>query len=373
MASDNNNKRILHLITGLNTGGAEMMLYKISKYRSRKIEYKVLSLTTLGPISDKIRSTGVPVESLGLTKNPISLLKAFKLFKIINMFKPDIIQTWLYHSDLIGAIAGLITNTPVYWNIRQEKVSLKLNKWSTVAVFKLCSFLSFVPKRIISCSKRAQEFHIENGFSKDKFELVYNGFELDAFTPPSTGQLKENFEKKLVIHVGRYAPLKNQIGFIEVASKIKDQIPEAVFEMYGDNVDNKNPYLDQAIKKHKNLQGSIFLRGRTDSPQELYKKSSLLISTSFSEGFSNTIGEAMASALPVIGTFAGDTEFIIDNDKLVFQPTDYIGIAGEASRIMKDFNTFSHISGEARNKIEERFNITEITKKYESLYNEANT
>ena len=357
----------MHLITGLNTGGAEMMLYKLSKYKSDKVEYLVVSLTNLGPISEKIKETGVRVEALHMKKGPKSIKGLITLFKLIKEFRPNIIQTWLYHADLIGALYGVITRTPVYWNIRQEKINLKLNKWHTVLTFRLCILLSFIPKKIITCSSQAIKFHVQKGYPKNKFIQIYNGFELEKFTPPNSEQINNSFGRKLIIHIGRFAPLKNHKGFIDVANEILKKAPSTKFEMYGDHVDSKNSQLMEYIQE-KGLHKAISLKGRSDSIHKVYRESTILISTSFSEGFPNTIGEAMASGTPVLTTRAGDSEMIVDNKENVFNVRDIEQIADRASNLLSNFEEYSANCLEARKQIESHFDIKVIGQAYEKEY-----
>ena len=132
--------KIIHIITGLSTGGAEMMLYKLlSQMNGDEFNSEVISLTDAGPVADKIRMLGIPIYALGMKRgkpNPGALIKLSTLLRKKN---PDLVQTWLYHSDLIGGLAAkLAGNIRTFWSIRQSNIDVDSNKKSTIWTAKAC-------------------------------------------------------------------------------------------------------------------------------------------------------------------------------------------------------------------------------------------
>ena len=343
-------KKILHIITGLNTGGAEMMLYKLCAYR-QNVDYHVISLTNIGPIGKKIQDLGVTVESLGLSKSPFSIIKFFKLIKMIKQLSPDLVQTWLYHADLIGGIAARLAGKKVFWNIRQASVNRKLNKWHTVLTSRICGLLIFIPQKVLSCTQTGIAEHAKIGYPKEKMQFVSNGFEVDQF------KLGES-RKKVILHIGRFAPLKDHQSFIKLARSLHSEIPEYEFHMYGDNVTVENPDLKDVTENY------IKLMGRNDELYNIYPTASLLISTSLSEGFSNTIGEAMCCGTPVIATDVGDSRIIVNNPDFIVSPQNIKEMQQAVLKLLNSPPSPTSI----RESITSRFDIKEVVKQYEELY-----
>jgi glycosyltransferase involved in cell wall biosynthesis len=342
-------RKVLHIITGLNTGGAEMMLYKLCAHKSADIDYRVISLTSIGPIGDRIKALGIEVESLDLSKSPVSLLKLFTLVKKIKAYSPDIVQTWLYHADLIGGIAAKVAGSKVYWNIRQASVNRKLNKWHTVLASRICGVLSFIPEKIISCTQTGIQEHAKIGYPTKKMHFIPNGFDTDKYKPRGE-------RKNIILHVGRYAPLKDHKTFIKVAKLLHEDLPEYEFHMYGDGVDESNDLF-------KDLPDYIKPKGRHDHLEEIYPQAKLLISTSLSEGFSNTIGEAMSCGTPVVATDVGDSAIIVDDNEKV---TDIRNIEDLKTKSLNTINATT--SSETQLKIKNRFKIQDIVLQYENIY-----
>src|SRR6186997_2360415 len=99
--------KVLHLITSLEVGGAEMDLAKLVARTDRdRFEHCVVSLISGGPVGEMIRAQGVPIYSLGMTRSVPSLSAVIKLWRLIRTERPQILQTWLYHADLLGLLAG---------------------------------------------------------------------------------------------------------------------------------------------------------------------------------------------------------------------------------------------------------------------------
>jgi glycosyltransferase involved in cell wall biosynthesis len=178
--------KIIHIITGLSTGGAEMMLFKLlSKINRDKFQPEVVSLTDAGPVADKIKTLGIPVHELGMKRGGFHPAAVIKLSLLLRNKKPDLVQTWLYHSDLVGGIAAKLSGrTKLFWSIRQSNIDADSNKRSTIWIAKTCAKLSsWLPDKIICCSHAAQESHVALGYSKEKIVVIPNGFNLDKFHP----------------------------------------------------------------------------------------------------------------------------------------------------------------------------------------------
>ncbi len=84
-----------------------MMLYKLLSGMNREVfKSRVISLIPPGPVGKKIESINIQVDHLGLNRGFFSPMAFFKLIGMINEFKPDLIQTWMYHADLLGLLAS---------------------------------------------------------------------------------------------------------------------------------------------------------------------------------------------------------------------------------------------------------------------------
>ena len=118
-------RKVLHVITTTGVGGAENMFYKyLSNSDKDIIQHGVISLTGIDIVGSKIEALNIPVH--GLTK-PIYTLKGIKeLHTVVKNFNPDVMQSWLYHSDLVCLVLRLFLRFKLCWNIDPTKsISLR--------------------------------------------------------------------------------------------------------------------------------------------------------------------------------------------------------------------------------------------------------
>ena len=102
-----NKIKLTHIITGLNTGGAEIMLYKLSESMNKDLfKINVISLSGEGQLNKEFERIGIEVGNCNITF--LRLLPGLlSLYRYLKLSKPDIVQTWLYHSDFLGGIFSL--------------------------------------------------------------------------------------------------------------------------------------------------------------------------------------------------------------------------------------------------------------------------
>ena len=144
--------RVMHVITDLKMGGAEMALANLLSGMDRaEFHSKVVALSDDQPVGAMIRNMGIEVTSLNARPGIPAPRMFMKLRKEILGFSPDIIQTWMYHSDLVGALsARLAGKIPVVWGIHHTVSERNALKSTTHFVAKLNAFLSrFLPFSLI--------------------------------------------------------------------------------------------------------------------------------------------------------------------------------------------------------------------------------
>jgi len=170
----NNPVRICHIINDLDVAGAEIMLWRLLQEMDKeRFEPSVISLSTIGEVSGRISQMGIPVKALQMrpaNPNPASLLTLIRWLKI---GQPDIVQTWMYHSDLVGGIAARFAGKiPVVWGIHNSNLDLQKSRRRTLWIVRLLARLSHkLPTRIISCSQVAARLHKDLGYAAEKIEV----------------------------------------------------------------------------------------------------------------------------------------------------------------------------------------------------------
>jgi len=370
--------RILHIITGLNTGGAEMMLYKLlSTNDKNQFTPKVISLTDIGAVGKKIETLGIPVQALGMKRGIPSPVALIKLIRLIKESKPDVIQSWMYHADLIAGISAKFAGgIPLVWGIRHSDLSAGKNKRSTILTATMCAKLShYLPKKILCCSYASQQVHTELGYCKEKMVVVPNGFDIEGFKPmPSAkSQLKQSLNignnSLLIGLIGRFDPQKDHLNFINAAGILSKKNSNVHFVLCGAGIDDQNKELMGWISQ-TGIENKIHLLGlRDDVPQLMAGFDIYSSSSSFGEGFPNVIGEAMSCATPCVVTDVGDSALIVGDAGLVVPPRNPVALAAGWQELIDIEPEQRQLIGlKARGRIVEKFSLPRIVLQYEQLY-----
>lgn len=368
--------RVAFVITGLSTGGAETMLLKMLASIDRtRFDPSVVSLTTKGEIGPSIEALGIPVHCLGMRPGLASCFRLLKLIDYLRSSKPALVQTWMYHADLLGGLAAWLSGVPVVaWGLRHSDLSADKNKRATLWVVRLSAKLSrWLPQGILACSQRARVVHIEAGYCQAKMAVIPNGFDLARFRPdPSArlsvrGELGLSADTPLVGLIARYHPQKNHAGFIDAAIRVIRCSPDVHLLLAGAGVDSANSCLAKAIAD-SGFGGRFHLLGRRDDAPRLIAALDLLASTSWGEAFPNVLGEAMACGVPCVVTDVGDSAEIIGDTGRVVAPGDMDGLSRHIVELLAQPDLRALMGRRARQRIQARYEIRAITRRYERYY-----
>ena len=371
---------ILCLTSGLEVGGAEMMLYKfLSRMDRTRFTAHVISMIDLdlGPMTPKIKALGVPLRSLGMRRGVPNPMGIVKLVRWLRQTRPDVIQTWMYHADLIGGVAAkLAGGIPVAWNIRHTDLNAHGSRQLTIHTMRVCAKLSkWLPVRIVCCSEASRQVHVALGYAAEKMLVIPNGLDLTAFKPDSAA--RESVRKELGISddaliigmVGRFDPQKDHRNFIKSAGLLRRRGVNAHFLLCGDDVTCDNSQLAGWIQE-ENVRERFHLLGRRDDIARLTAAFDIACtSSSYGEGFPNVIGEAMSCEVPCVVTDVGDSALIVGETGRVVGPGDPQALSqalGEMVALGREGR--NHLGSVARRRVQQHFNLPDIVERYQNLY-----
>jgi glycosyltransferase involved in cell wall biosynthesis len=373
--------RVAHIITDLEVGGAEMMLFKlISRMESSRFRTEVMSLMRPGPIGADLTRAGLPVFTLDLARGSFKPGAVFRAARWLRRFRPHVVQTWMYHADLLGSVAVNLTvpRPALAWNIRHSNLDTRHIRSSTIAIARICARLSrVVPRRIVCCSHAGRREHILLGYTQAKMTVIPNGFDTTLFHPNSGAHVKICDELALphsAVLIGLpavFRPQKNHTGFAEAAGRVAARCRDAHFVLCGRGISDSNESL-RAMFNHEGLHGRYHLLGiRNDMPSVLAALRVVVSSSSSGEGFPNVLGEAMACGIVCVVTDVGDSAQIIGSTGIVVQPDDVAALADGILRITElDPEQYRYLADSARRRACEHFGLDATVARYEALYSE---
>lgn len=367
--------RVLHIITGLGLGGAEMMLLKLLQASDRSAtEHMVLTLTDLDVLAPDIRALGVPVQSLGVAGGLSGVRALWRARRCIRQFMPDSVMTWLHHADLFGVMLKcLVPSVRLIWNLRCSRLSPDELPRSNILLVKLLARLSFVPAVIVANARCGMEEHVRMGYRARCCMVLPNGFDIAAFSPDAEArrtirqQLGVSDGDFVIGMVGRYHAMKGFDTFVRAASIFAQIEPRARFVLVGTDVSDNNAELKGMLETAGIVEKVALLGQRRDIPA-IMNAFDILASTSTSEGFPNVIGEAMSCGIPCAVTDVGDSACIVGQAGVVVQPGDAEAMAAAWRSLSampeKEFLVLKQF---ARQRIADEYEIGVVARRYQAL------
>lgn len=373
--------RISHVITGLGTGGAETMLMRLVATSDRaRFEHRVVSLTDIGAVGERMVALGVAVEALGMRRGPGDVAAVVRLVRLLGRHAPDLVQTWMYHADLVGGLAARLGGpAPVLWNLRQSTLESGTSRRATILTRALCARLSaLVPARIVCCARAVRELHVDLGYAAKRMVVIPNGVDTEAFRPDPGARRELRAElgisdwAPLVGAIGRWDPQKDYPTFVAAAARLAEREPEARFVLCGEGLDAGNAALTRLIDE-AGLGARFDLLGRRDDVARIAAALDIACSSSaYGEGFSNAIAEAMACAVPCAVTAVGDSAYLVGASGRVVAPRAPEALAGAWSELIGlGAEGRAALGAKARARIARNFTLAAVVARYQSLYVEC--
>ncbi len=367
--------RILHLITSLNTGGAEMALLRLLEGMNRdRFEMQVVCMIPVGSVGEQIRALGIPVISLEMPPGRPTLHGFRQLVELLKKTNPDILQTWLYHADLLGLFAAKLANIPVVvWNVRNAEIEFLQARPLSYLVVKICARLSGWPNAVVINSLSGKTIHANLGYRPKEWDYIPNGIDTSRFFPDNSARERVREEwhvapsELLIGIVGRLDPQKNHPAFLEAASLVQKQRADVHFVCIGTG---STSYQKKMVELADQLKLSNLLwTGLRQDMSAVDNALDVLVSSSISEGFPNVIAEAMACGKPCVVTDVGDSASLVGETGFNVPASQPQALAKAIIQMINLSETERARLGEkARQRIIEKFSLEKMVQDYTEFY-----
>ena len=367
------------MITGLSLGGAENSLYKLVSHLDRqKFDISIISLKNQGVFGDRFDALGIPVYSCNFSVGVGGLLAPFKLVRFLLKLRPDIVQTWLYHADLIAGIAAkLIGVKCIIWSIRTT--DLKQGSWLTAVIRKVCALVSrVIPSKIVVVAHAARVKHIQLGYDELKMIVIPNGYDANQFKPDPV--LVANLKNEIGIRqtdlvvgcVGRLSEDKGQDILIEASQDVLNKFPDVKFVFIGSGFENTNKVLVDSIASKSKLDRFILMGERNDV-NTCFGLMDIFCLPSRTEGFPNVLAEAMLSKLPCVSSDCGDARLLSNGHVSIAKINDSMDLANKITQML-GLNTIERriLGQESWSHVSNEYSIDRMVTRYDSLFEQLN-
>jgi glycosyltransferase involved in cell wall biosynthesis len=367
--------KICHVITGLGTGGAQAALHRlVQTLRAPDFEHVVIALGAEGSMSASIAESA-ELHHLGMRAGRLLPHDVWRLRRMLRENRCDVVQSWMYHANLMAAMAGWGDGVPVVWNIRHSLHALAHEKRSTRWVIRAGARLSRRPARIIFNAAVSRAQHVAFGYDGERAVVIPNGFDTRAFAPQPAERARVRAELGIAPDalaiglVARVHPMKDHANFLRAAKKLSASHPRAVFVLVGEGADAGNPEL-AALIDGLDLRERVRLCGRRADVAAIDNALDIAASASaWGEAFPNATAEAMACGVPCVVTDVGDAPAIVDDTGVVVPPRDAAALAAAWARLAElDTEARRALGLRARRRVVDQYALDAGARRYADLY-----
>lgn len=369
---------VLHVITGLNDGGAEAALFRLCT-NGTCVNHRVISLMDGGKYGPLLTSAGIPVVTIGMLRGQATFAGICNLWRALRAGKPDVVQTWMYHGDFLGGIVARLAGfRGVVWGIRHSVLIRGDSSRTTIWLAKISAKLSsIIPKRIVCCAEKAREAHVALGYDAGRMVVIPNGYDLSVFQPQPDGGLRIRRElglsedQAVIGFVARFDPLKDHYTLLRAVRRLAERENPPVCLLVGTGMDDENRQLATMIEQ-LDIASQVRLLGRRDDIPAIMSALDLHVMSSTSEAFPNVLAEAMACATPCVTTDVGDAAQIVGDTGWVVPASDPDALATAIDEALSERSrrpdAWKARGALARQRIVEEFSIDRMVEAYRSVW-----
>ena len=185
--------KVLHVITGLEVGGAELQLRAILQHSRHECD--VVTMYNPGPVAEMIRGDGVRVRDLGMTRNT-QVAMLWRLRALIRDGGYDVVHAHLYRSQIYGRPAAWLAGCPVVVSTEHSIGETHLERRRmTAGVRALYLATERMSDATIAVSAAVRDRMVNWGVKPGRITVIPNGVDLSrvAFDPAARAQIRAEF------------------------------------------------------------------------------------------------------------------------------------------------------------------------------------
>lgn len=366
----NNNMRILQLINGMSTAGAEILLVETSKRyleRGHQVDVCLLSSYEAPLLLELQAMEGLSILSLGKKQNIYSPACILKLAKCLKGTDYDIIHVHLFPSFYWAALAKYAYPGAklIYTehNTNNRRMGNALYRWVDNRIYPRYDCHIAISDTV----RERLDAHINT--HRNKVVTIYNGIDLEAIRsaePLKKEELGLPRNAKMLLQVSAFRPQKNQETLIRALAHLSPEF-HVVFAGMGELIDNS-----KELAASLGLSDRVhFLGIRPDVPR-LLKTADIVVLSSHYEGLSLSSVEALASGKPFIATDAPGLSEVVVGAGVLFPDNDHNALASEIDKLDQDQQYYDTVTARCLERAG-KYDINTMVDKYLDLYQKVLT
>jgi glycosyltransferase involved in cell wall biosynthesis len=351
---------VVHLVSTLGVGGQEMVILSLVEHMDRqRFNPVVLTLHEGGPVADRIRALGIPVETVGepgLTGLPLVRRLAARL----KFHQTDVLHTHNPAPHQHGAAARVLAGVPVLIHTKHGRNYLptRARRWAEQMAGRFSDLVVAVS------ADSAEVARSIDRVAKDKLRVIHNGIALDAMPQATIGR---SGRPPRAVHVARLNRIKDQPTLLRAARMVADRLPGFTLDIVGDGPMGT---VVRPLATELGLGDVVRFHGMKDDVRPFLADADVFVLSSLSEGISITLLEAMAAGLPVVATdVGGNREVVRHGETGTLVPVgDADALATEMCTLLTDPDLSRRMGAAGRARVDADFNVDRTVTAYQDAY-----
>ncbi len=369
--------KLLEVVTTLDPGGVTTYLANLIQ-RIDRSRFEVVLVCGPDAMDEPLaKRLGVPVRIVGLTKSvhPLKDLQAlWQLCRLIRRERPDIVHTNMSKADMLGGVAGRLCDVPCVVSTAHGPMRVTFEPSRAQRFYdSLERFLyRHVHHHVISVSESTTQELIRKRklVDRSKCVTVVNGIDAQRLVRPGARErvraaLGLTEEQPVIVMVARFKAPKTPEVLVEAMAMLAPDYPDAVCLLVGDGPDEE---LILTQIRQQSLERCVRLLGRRDDVPDLLNAADVFVLSSYSEGMSVSVLEAMAAGCAIVASRVGGMEELIDHGRggLLVPPRDPLALAAALRQLLADRAARRAMGNAARARILEQFDLSTHVSKTEA-------
>lgn len=370
--------RILHVIGGLELGGAETLLYRLATHQIPGVEQQVVCLGRPGWYSARLEEHGVPVHHLDVTSSLGAIPALLKLDAIIRD-RADVVQSWMYFANLLSGLAARRVRKPVVWSIHNASFE-RVGIGSRLSALAGGAGARRLTRHVINCSQHSSAVHAKLGYSRTANSVIANGYDDAVFRPDEARCLATRRSLGLadgtfvVGAIARWHPDKDIPNLLAAVRGAADQGVPVHCLLVGRGLEDANFELATVLRA-SGCEDLVTPLGSRDDIPDLARSIDLHVLPSRSEAFPNVVAETMLSGTPNVVTDVGDAADMVGDTGWVVPAGNSADLASAIVAAWREHSQAPDLWSErrrnARSRIAERFTFAAMAEAYARVWREV--
>jgi len=357
-------RRIAFCITELDPGGAERALLQIASRLDRnKWEPLVISLSGPGKITGLLEAQDITVRCLNARSRwDIGVLS--RLRAQLREFRPDVLQTFLFHANIAGRVAARRLGIPVV--VSGVRVVETDARWR----MQVDRMTNRLVTHNVCVSKSVEDQYRQLGVSADRLSVIPNGVDLQRFeaaTPADLAQFDVPTGARTVLTIGRLHRQKGIDALIQAMRDVMSEAADIHLLIAGEGAERDKL---QQLAAEAGYGARIHFVGWSDDVPSLLHASDLFVLASRWEGMPNVLLEAMAARRPVVATDVEGVRECVEDGRsgVIVPPDDAAALSTAIAGLLADPERATSLAAAAQAQVRQHFTWQATTDQYVALW-----